>query len=296
MSANSNIDCRDMVSPRSLMFWMDLMNCSVIGKRMADPFLPNLDNMYGGLHKMFDDLQMRFLCPSSFCIYWRHHSRCKQFSGRNNRRGRTCGPCYTPKPSCDTTTRIDTSNNMVSIFAYPSTGGIIVLENANAVDIDFLGLDLANIRMVRAEKDSEEDEFCRQILLLGAKWWPSVDGFYSMWQYCDCDLSYDVRKSQQAGSQFPSESERCRVFVGWPSTGGFWTAEFKPGLPTCHEDEDKDTNFVLQDTVLLGLARNMDERCYLLRDRFDANFYNDLSEYHGPVFKDPRYRFAKGGL
>jgi hypothetical protein len=69
----------------------------------------------------------------------------------------------------------------ISIWGWPSRGGLIVLEHATALDFDFLGLDHVNPPLRRYPNQDAEDKLCQRLLLLGTKWFDSRDryGFVS---------------------------------------------------------------------------------------------------------------------
>ena len=74
--------------------------------------------------------------------------------------------------------------------------------------------------------------------------------------------------------------EKRLIKVGWPSNGeGVWVAEFD----TTWGGVDEEDNLVPYDEEIarLKMARTMDERCDMLRDRFKATFYRDLKDYKG---------------
>ncbi len=56
------------------------------------------------------------------------------------------------------------------IYAWPALEGVIILDHANAVDFEFLGLDPLDPPMERSPDQADEDRFCKKLLLLGAKW------------------------------------------------------------------------------------------------------------------------------
>lgn len=80
----------------------------------------------------------------------------------------------------------------------------------------------------------------------------------------------------------PTMREKRLIRVGWASTGGVWVAEFD----TTWAAVDEEDNLVpeMEDLGRLTMARTMDERCELLRDRLRASFYEDLKEYEGYGF------------
>lgn len=50
---------------------------------------------------------------------------------------------------------------------------MIVLDSADAIDFEFLGLDPLDPPSWRLPNQGAEDAFCQRLLLLGAKWWDS---------------------------------------------------------------------------------------------------------------------------
>ena len=155
---------------------------------------------------------------------------------------------------------------------------MIVLDHAEAVDLEFLGLDPLHPPAKRLSNQTDEDVFCQRLLLLGAKWWDSEARF----QFLQ-DVDVDVRAMQALEDETepePTMRERRWVSVGWPTTGGLWVAEFDTNLPGIMEDD----NLLPFDSARLKLARTMDERCELLRDCFRATFYNDVRDYKGYAF------------
>lgn len=68
----------------------------------------------------------------------------------------------------------------ITIFGYPSRGGVIVLEYADAIDFDFLNLSRLDPPSTRASTPEAEDEFCQRLLLLGAKWFDSESRYRFM--------------------------------------------------------------------------------------------------------------------
>lgn len=160
------------------------------------------------------------------------------------------------------------------IFAWPSKGGVIILD-ADAIDMEFLGLDPLDPPLKRLPDQAEEDEFCKRLLLLGAKWWDSEARRRLVWSARE-EIER-VREFEEETEPLPTMKERRFVCVGWPSTGGLWVAEFDTHLFWIEEED----NVVPEDTARLRMARTMDERCKVLRDRFQAKFYHDPREYKG---------------
>lgn len=76
--------------------------------------------------------------------------------------------------------------------------------------------------------------------------------------------------------------EKRLIKIGWPSTGGVWIAEFDTTW-TGVDEEDKLVSYD-EDLGRLRMTRTMNERCNMLRDRFEATFYSDLKNYEGYGF------------
>jgi hypothetical protein len=78
----------------------------------------------------------------------------------------------------DSTVRALFTDNNASIYAWPSRGGVIILDDAEAIDFEFLGLNPLDPPEKRLEDQSAEDPFCQRLLLLGAKWWDSEARYF----------------------------------------------------------------------------------------------------------------------
>jgi hypothetical protein len=158
---------------------------------------------------------------------------------------------------------------------------VIVLDDAEAIDFEFLGLNPLDPPAERLNDQAAEDAFCLRLLLLGAKWWDSE-------ARCLVVARLEVSSSQAGGSfraddePRPTMREKRFVKVGWPSTGGLWVAEFD----TTFAGVDEEDNLLPDDVgaAQLRMARTMDERCAILRDRFKATFYEHPRDYKGYAF------------
>lgn len=191
-----------------------------------------------------------------------------------------CGP-GSPYNSTLRTVFTDTEAH---IYAWPSKGGVIILDGADAIDFEFLGVNPLNPPEKRLEDQSAEDEFCQRLLLLGAKWWDSE---------ARCDIVSAIENEAQGISRGdiafkldeeppPTMREKRLVKVAWPSTGGVWIADFDTTWAGVDEE-----GRLLPDRAEIGLlkmARTMDERSRILRDRFNATFYRDVNEFEGYGF------------
>ena len=57
----------------------------------------------------------------------------------------------------------------ITVYGWPSRGGVIIPGDGSPADLDFLDLDRRDPPMLRHESREEEDGFCQKLLLLGAK-------------------------------------------------------------------------------------------------------------------------------
>ena len=62
------------------------------------------------------------------------------------KKGPSCGP---RKPTTNSTRRVEFTDTSVSIFGWPSRGGVIILSDATHVDFTFLGLSTTNPSLTR---------------------------------------------------------------------------------------------------------------------------------------------------
>ena len=121
-----------------------------------------------------------------------------------------------------------------------------------------------------------EDTFCQRLLLLGAKWWDS-EARHSVVEHLRSGIARADGVFIVDREPSPTMREKRFVKVGWPSTGGFWITEFDTTFAGVDEEDN-----LLPDNegaARLRMARTMDERCTILRDRFQGTFYKDLESY-----------------
>ena len=131
----------------------------------------------------------------------------------------------------------------VSVYGWPSRGGVIVLDDATNVDFKFLGLSSTNPPRKRdlsvigsasriepkeqqdyekptgpgQEADSamyEENHLCQRLLLLGAKWWDSERRYQSVIGFAENIESF-VDRMEEGIEEEPTPRERRWVKVGW---------------------------------------------------------------------------------
>lgn len=181
----------------------------------------------------------------------------------------------------DSTVRALFTDNNASIYAWPSRGGVIILDDAEAIDFEFLGLNPLDPPEKRLEDQSAEDPFCQRLLLLGAKWWDS-EARYSVVEHLKAGIARADGAFIVEREPPPTMREKRFVKVGWPSTGGFWVAEFDTTFAGVNEED----NLLPDDegAARLRMARTMDERCLILQARFQATFYEDVKDYKGYTF------------
>lgn len=146
--------------------------------------------------------------------------------------------------------RIAYSYETVSVYGWPSRGGVIILEDATHVDFEFLGLsttdppltlqsrilgaslssngkseDLPNFdtvddanntgRMQPSETfEKDEDTFCQLLLLLGAKWWDSKKRNRFVNGFA-ASLDPFISNVEDGKVAEPTPRERRWVKVGW---------------------------------------------------------------------------------
>ena len=228
------------------------------------------------------------------------------------KKGPSCGP---PTSNTDPTRRIEFTDTNVSIFGWPSRGGVIILNDATHVDFIFLRLSTTNPPRKRrlhssstsggdatslpsgdasaatgglqGNEDDEEDAFCQRLLLLGAKWWDSEKRY----QFVDrfgAGMQPFVEDVEEGRVEEPTLRERRWVKVGWervasnPSkmdtsgTGGFWALDCDTNWMGIIEED----NLVPADAARVKLAASMEERCDILK-RMGAIFYPGLEQYEG---------------
>jgi hypothetical protein len=192
-----------------------------------------------------------------------------------------CGP----ENPYDPDARVKIDHISISISGWPSRGGVIVLDDPQHIDFDFLGLDPLDPPEHRDQDQEAEDAFCQRLLLLGAKWWDSEERYFyvkgieqAAYGYVDSSGHGDG-SFQDVNRPGPTMREKRWVRVGWPSTGGLWVSEFESHWGGVDED-----NLPPEGMAGINLARSMDERCRILRDRFRGKFYESVNDYKGYAF------------
>ncbi|ETS83490.1 hypothetical protein PFICI_05366 [Pestalotiopsis fici W106-1] len=96
------------------------------------------------------------------------------------------------------------------LVAYPSIGGLVMLRNPLAVDLQYLGLPHTHDT---ARSPDEDDSLATRMVQLGAQWWPDWNLYFRHSHNVESGTFYDYH--------FPS-----KVYVAFPTTGGAWVANF----------------------------------------------------------------------
>ncbi|KAF2181880.1 hypothetical protein K469DRAFT_713481 [Zopfia rhizophila CBS 207.26] len=195
-------------------------------------------------------------------------------------RRHTCGPDIIYDPRRDFTRRICFDTPSIEIYGWPSKGGVIILEGAAAPDFDFLGIDRIHPPEKRHENPDEEDEFCKNLLLLGAKWLDSYARL-ALLKGAELDEGACIDALEEGQAPEPSLRERYWICVAWPSNGGLVVSEFDTTLWGFGRDAD---DFVPEDVARLRLCRNMDEKAAMLKERFRGKTFIDVEQYRGNAF------------
>ena len=184
--------------------------------------------------------------------------------------------CRGPPPPPPPTERVRLLEGIisVSIWGWPSRGGLIVLERAGPIEFDHLGLDRFQLTLDRSSKQDEEDEFCQKLLHLGARWFDSRERYYFISDIADDDEA--AFESIVRGEEpYPSKKE-CR----WASVGieeeGFWVLEYDQVFNGGIEKQ----NLLPGSACQICLARTMEEKCEMLK-QMGATFYKSITDYHG---------------
>lgn len=135
-----------------------------------------------------------------------------------------------------------------TVFGWPSTGGVIVKDAANSVDLVFLGVDRLHASE-RAATAAEEDAFCEKLYLIGANWWEDEDDYNNV----------------QLGARRRSPVEEQELVFGYPANGGVWVLTYA------------NRNDIPMDFGRINMARDMDERCSIMRE-YGATYYDDAGQ------------------
>lgn len=163
--------------------------------------------------------------------------------------------------------RTEISELGYSIYGYPSSGGVIVRDGADLVEVAYLGLDRLYPAEKRLSDQDAEDAFCDLLRKVGGKQWKSIK------------RSRDVSCFEWKCN--PTKEELKRIFLGWPEEkkgleGDAAQNAVSGGLLVLEYDDEGDTP---EDIGRLRMAVNMQERCQLMKERFNATYYPDPALY-----------------
>ena len=163
----------------------------------------------------------------------------------------------------------------VTLLGWPSRGGVIVLEHATATDFEFLDLTQTSPPQLRDMNQENEDIFCPQLLLLGAKSYDSIERYDFILKVQAGDPTA-INDLEYERALLPTTRERRWVSVGWlrEPKGAFLIANYEISMYWA-EDED---NFAPDFAATLTLARTMEEKCEILR-KLGARCYASLNQY-----------------
>jgi len=190
-------------------------------------------------------------------------------------RGPQGGRRSRPSP---TNKRLTFLQDSVSVMAWPSRGGVIVLQCATALDFDFLGLDTVHTPTHRNPDQNAEDSLCKRLLLLGAKWFDSYER-YGFIANVEEDHDPTILALEAGEAEPPTTMERRWVSIGHTNTngdGGLWVAEYDTVMYGMKEKH----SLLPADAGKVVIARTMAEKCQIL-ESMGGKFYGSLEEYGG---------------
>lgn len=154
------------------------------------------------------------------------------------------------------------------LVAYPSTGGVVLLRNPLAVDLQYLGLPNTHDTV---RSPDEDDDLATRMVQLGAQWWPNWDIYFRHSSRVHDGIFYDYH--------FPSE-----VDVAFPTTGGAWVANFTRDAQR-YRYEDKVCQSWLPHApdlwrVKMQYALTMNDKSEIMKD-LGGTFYTSVDEVPG---------------
>jgi hypothetical protein len=185
-----------------------------------------------------------------------------------------CGPRTVYNSVKDLSKRIDFYEE-ITIFAWPSRGGVIVLERPCPADFDFLGLDRLDPPKKRHATRQEEDNFAQRLLFLGGKWWDSP-ARHALFIEPDHLQDGEVMAAQPE----PTARENAWVGAAWTSSGGLVVAEW----PTMMYPGGRMDEVAPDDVSRLFVCMTMDEKAAVLMDRLGGKRWKRVEDYEGKAF------------
>lgn len=135
------------------------------------------------------------------------------------------------------------------IYGYPSTGGVLIKEGADLVDMLFLSVPRSHTSQ-RSSSADEEDRFCNLMRRTGAKFWLSKEEWIA--------VTMERR-------EITEEEEKVMVY-GWPTDRvGVWVLRYKSA------------GEIPRDFGRMSFAMNMDERIQIMKE-YGATFFEDVTQ------------------
>jgi hypothetical protein len=150
-----------------------------------------------------------------------------------------------------------------TIYGWPSCGGVIIRNQADAIEMQYLDLDRFEPPITRLKDQNDADAFCTRLIDIGRKWWPSEKRSQLIWRELN-GMGTDIEDE--------TDEEVRELWVGWPKSGGVLISEFQSNIGEIKIPED---------IGRLRMALTMEERYELLRKRFGAVYYEHPQEYSG---------------
>lgn len=152
------------------------------------------------------------------------------------------------------------------VVAYPSVGGIVIMQHPSALHLDHIGLPRTHDTL-RTEQD--EDTMAVKLIEIGGQWWP----YWYLYAEHRNEMGYSLY-----GDDVPP-----KTYIAYPSTGGLWLARYNYGSDWMRRERgDKGVNSTLPfepDGLHAAMAYtiNMDERALVLK-KYGATFYPSVEE------------------
>ncbi|KAJ6012628.1 hypothetical protein N7522_002983 [Penicillium canescens] len=135
------------------------------------------------------------------------------------------------------------------VYGYPSTGGVLIKEAADLLDMLFLSVPRSHASQ-RSPSADEEDRFCNLMRRTGAKFWPSKEEWIQ--------VKMEMR-------EITEEEEKVMVY-GWPTDGvGVWVLRYESASQ------------MPRDFGRMSFAMNMDERIQIMKE-YGATLFEDVTQ------------------
>jgi len=142
-------------------------------------------------------------------------------------------------------------HDSAAVYAWPSTGGRLELENPSAFELDILGIENHFMESNRSTDTIEEDSFALRLRRLGGT-------FY--------EYKYGIRRDELKNAEI-------HTWLGWPEDeehkGGVWVLKLKKS----------EIRFENRMTGRIRLATTMQDRCRAI-EMCGGVFYAHLTDEH----------------